>query len=190
MSSVRLRRIAAIAASATAVLALSACGTGFAAQTNQQYDAGVGSNERGGTIDVLNALFVDNADETATFSASILNNADEAHTLTGVKATTTNGKALEATLAGPSKIAPGAIFTPGTEGDIILSGDFPPGGFVKITLELEGTSPVTISAPVVGRKEIYADVAKKSKKAEADLEKKATEQQEQQESAQEDLGAE
>ncbi|MEO6470395.1 MAG: hypothetical protein ABIR57_01100 [Aeromicrobium sp.] len=162
MNSVRLRRTSAAAVAVTAVLTLGGCGTGFSAQTNQQYDAGVGSNERGRHVQVLNALFVDNGDKTATFSASVLNRDAQTHILTGVEVTAENGAALTATFATPRELKTDTPYVPGTEGDIILTGPIPAGGFVKITLNFDNAAPVTINSPVVARTPMYASVAKKT----------------------------
>ena len=63
-------RLAALAAIAT--LGLAGCaGTGMDAQTNAQYQPGIGANVRSGSIQLFNALAVDNGDGTATFSMSI-----------------------------------------------------------------------------------------------------------------------
>lgn len=159
MSSVRLRRCAALAASATALLALAGCGTNFSAQTNQPYDAAVGSNERGGKVQVLNALFVDNTDDTATFSATLINKDTNAHRLTAVTATTEDGTTVAAELDEPVELKSQTPYTPGKSGDIRLTGTFPKGGFVKLTLEFDGAAPVTINAPVVTRTAMYDDVA-------------------------------
>ncbi|MGZ5421499.1 MAG: hypothetical protein ACXWXF_04915 [Aeromicrobium sp.] len=160
MSSVRLlRRTLAIAVSATALLVLTGCG--FGAQTNQSYDAAVGSNERGGKIKVLNALYVDNADGTATFSATLLNKDTGAHVLGAVTATSGDGSPITATLAAPVELEPQVPYTPGTNGDIMLTGAFAAGGFVKTTLTFEGAEPVTIDAPVVARNAAYEGVATK-----------------------------
>lgn len=174
VSSVRLRRIAALAVSATALLALSGCGTSFDAQTSKRYDAGVGSNERGKTIDVLNALFVDNGDGTATFSASLLNKEDATQVLEAVTSTTTDGLPLTSTLSGELLLEPGTPLTPGKNADITISGDFPSGGFVKITLNFADAAPITVSAPVVTRIEMYEDVAEKPANPATDLEPTTT----------------
>jgi len=159
VSSVRLRRSAAIAASAAAVLVLTGCGGGFTAQTNQTYDASVGSNHRTGEINILNALFVDNGDGTATFSAALLNKDTTAHVLSGVTTTTDEGSPIPSTLATHVLLKPQVPFSPGKDGNIIMTGKFPAGGFVKTTLTFNGAAPVTINAPVVSRTEIYKDVA-------------------------------
>ncbi|MDQ3157529.1 MAG: hypothetical protein M3Q98_12510 [Actinomycetota bacterium] len=160
MSSVRLGRAAAIAVSATALLVLSGCG--FDVQTNQPYDAAVGSNHRGGQVEVLNALFVDNTDGTATFSATLLNKGTSAQILNAVTTTTGDGTPISSTLATPRELKPQTPYTPGTDGDIILTGEFPAGGFVKITLNFEDAAPVTINSPVVARNATYDGVATKT----------------------------
>lgn len=160
MNSVRLRRTVAIAVSATAVLALSGCAPlGSDVQTSQPYDAAVGSNHRGGQVEVLNALFVDNADDTATFSATLLNKGTSAQILNAVTTTTGDGTPIASTLATPRELKPQTPYTPGTDGDIILTGEFPAGGFVKITLNFENAAPVTIDSPVVARNATYEGVA-------------------------------
>lgn len=160
MSPVRPRRTAAIAVSATALLVLTGCGTGFSAQTNQPYDAAVGSNQRGGNVDVLNALFVDNGDGTATFSAAFLNKDKTSHILKSVTATTDAGAPIASTLAAPRELEPQTLFSPGKAGDIILTGEFPTGGFVRITFDIEGVAPITVDAPVVTRTTMYDSVAR------------------------------
>lgn len=162
MSSVRLRRTAAFAVSATTLLALTGCGTSFSAQTSQPYDAAVGSNLRGGEVEVLNALFVDNGDGTATFSAGLLNKDTTAHLLKAATATTDAGSPIASTLATPRELKSQTLYSPGKDGDIILTGKFPAGGFVKITLDLEDVAPVTINAPVVTRTAMYNSVAEKA----------------------------
>lgn len=160
MSSVRLRRTTAAAIASTAVLALSACSPlGSGMQTNQQYSAGVGSNARGQHVEVLNSLFVDNNDKTATYSASLLNRDDQSHVLTGVDVTTTDGNAITSTFATPRELTNDNPYNPGTDGDIILTGAFPAGGFVKITFTFDNAAPVTVSAPIVARTAMYKNVA-------------------------------
>lgn len=163
MSSVRLRRLSAVAAAATAVLALSGCSPiGENAQTNKQYDAGVGFNVRGPHVQVLNSLFVDNGDKTATYSASLLNRDATSHLLKGVEVVASDGSAIASTLTAPHELATDLPFRPGTNGDIILTGPFNTGGVVKITLTFDNAAPVTVDAPVVTRTSIYDSVAAKA----------------------------
>ena len=143
------------------MLTLTGCGTGFSAQTSQQYDAAVGSNHRGGEIDVLNALFVDNADGTATFSAALLNKGTSAHILNSVMTTTDDGTAIASTLTKPQELRSQMVYSPGKDGDIIMTGSFSAGGFVKITFDFDGVAPLTINVPVVTRTSTYDSVAKR-----------------------------
>lgn len=163
MGSVRLRRITAAAIAATAALALSGCSPwGSGMQTNQQYSAGVGSNARGQHVEVLNSLFVDNGDKTATYSASLINRTAEAHILTGVNVTTTAGDPIASTFATSRELKDNSPYLPGTEGDIVLTGAFTDGGFVKITFTFDSAAPVTVSAPIVPRTSMYDTVATKT----------------------------
>ena len=162
VSTVRRRRIAATALATTALLALGACGTGFSAQTNQVYQAGVGANHRG-DIDVLNTLFVTNDDGSATLSASIVNNTDSADELSSVEVTTLDGKTLEVDSTekklplkrGIASVVGGAA----DAGGFWISKGATAGDYVKVTLSFNKTAPITIEAPVVTRTAQYADVA-------------------------------
>ena len=108
-SSRRLAPAAALLA-ATAALGLSACsGTGMDAQTNAQYQAGVGANVRSGPIQVYNALAVDNGDGTATLSAAILNRDTTPAKLKSADATASDGSAVDVQGA-PAIIGAGQVF--------------------------------------------------------------------------------
>ena len=144
------------------MFALTGCGTGFGAETNKQYDAAVGSNHRGGAVDVLNALFVDNADGTATLSAALLNKDASGHILRSVSITGADRTPLAFTMTAPHELSPQTIYSPGKDGDIIMTGSFPAGGFVKITFTFEDVAAVTVDAPVVTRTAMYDPVAKVS----------------------------
>lgn len=155
--STRRHRIAAIALALVVSFAATACGTNFSAQTNQQYQAGVGANIRTGDVQVFNALFVDNGDGTATFSGAVLA-AEDDESLTEVS--TKGGKAA---FAGPVDVAKGELVTLGAEGELIVTlGDTPVGGHVEVTLTSKTGSSVTADAPVVDRTSTYESVAKKS----------------------------
>ena len=155
MSTVRRRRLAATALATTALLALGACGTGFSAQTNQVYQAGVGANHRG-DIDVMNTLFVANEDGSATLSAAIVNNTKAEDELSSITVTTLDDKQLPVGDSEPVKLPAGDLTS--AEGFWITKGATA-GDYVKVTLTFSTTAPVTIEAPVVTRTEQYADVA-------------------------------
>ena len=152
------RRLAAVAA--VAAIGLGGCaGTGKDAQTNAQYQAGVGANVRTGAIQLYNGLAVDNGDGTATFSAAILNTDDAAAKLTGAAAKTSDGTTVDATTA-PAIIDAGKVANLGKAGAVILKHeDLAAGDYVTVKLAFNGGRSVTVEAPVVARSSIYDDVA-------------------------------
>ncbi|AXT86038.1 hypothetical protein C6I20_13150 [Aeromicrobium sp. A1-2] len=163
MSTVRRRRLAATALAVTATLTLGGCGTGFGAQTNQVYQPGVGANHRG-DMDVLNTLFVMNADESATLSASIANNTDSDQTLSSISVTTLDDQELQVRSA-TTVLLPlpaGDLTTVGGASDaggLQISAGATAGLYVRVTLNFSDAAPVTIQAPVVARTAEYAKVA-------------------------------
>ena len=158
----RLRSAAATLIAATA-LALAGCsGTGVDAQTNQQYQAGVGANLRTGQVQLYNTLAVDNGDGTSTVSTVIVNTSDETQKLDSVTATTVDGTSVESRTA-PAIIGPGDSFNTGPAGTIVLSGGaVEAGDYVTLTLAFSRAGDVSIEAPVVTRTEMYDDVAENS----------------------------
>ncbi|MET1134105.1 MAG: hypothetical protein ABWX60_11850 [Aeromicrobium sp.] len=149
------RTLAAIALAVAAPFALSACGTSFGAQTNQQYQAAVGSNLRTGPIGIYNGLFVDNGDGTATFSGALLSS--ESQTIESV---TVDGAAKK--LARPITLKPNTLLTLGPAGEIVVrSADIAAGDYVTISFAATPGGDVAIEVPVVPRTEMYANVAKR-----------------------------
>jgi len=129
------------------------------AQTNAQYQAGVGANVRSGPIQLFNALAVDNGDGTATFSAAILNRDDTPAKLTGASAQSSDGSPVKATTA-PAIIAAGQAFNTGKAAAVILADkDLQAGEYVTVKLTFDGGREVSVEAPVVARSAIYDDVA-------------------------------
>ena len=162
MSTVRRRRLAAAALATTALLTLGGCGTGFSAQTNQVYQAGVGANHRG-EMDVLNTLFVANEDGSATLSAAIVNNTDSEEELASITATTLDGKelAVRNTKLKAQPIPAGDLTLVGRASDtqaFWISEGATAGDYVRVTLIFKDAAPVTIEAPVVARKAEYDKV--------------------------------
>ncbi len=156
----RLRTAAAILAAAIA-LTLSGCtATGDDAQTNQQYQPGVGANLRTGQVKLYNALAVDNGDGTATVSAVVANTSDEPQKLDGVTARHGDGE-VEVETA-PAIIGAGDSFNTGPAATAVLRGDTVKAGtYVTLTLTFDRAGDVTIDVPVVTRTEMYDDVASK-----------------------------
>jgi hypothetical protein len=129
------------------------------AQTNQQYQAGVGANLRTGHVQLYNALAVDNGDGTATLSTVIVNTSEETQKLDAASATTADGSSVESQIS-PAIIGPGDSFNTGPEATVVFRGDLTAGDYVTITLAFNRAGDVTIDAPVVTRTEMYAGVAK------------------------------
>ena len=145
---------------AVAAIGLSGCaGTGVDAQTNAQYQAGIGANVRTGAIHLYNALAVDNGDGTATFSAAILNRDDAAAKLTGASAKTSDGSKVDATTA-PAIIDADQLFNLGKTGAVILMSDeLAAGDYVTVKLAFNRGRTVSVEAPVVARTAVYDEVA-------------------------------
>lgn len=142
-----------------ASVVLSACGSGFNAETNRAYNAAEGSNHRAGDVMVLNALFVDNENGTATFSATFLNTIGSPLTLSGVNGTTMSGQPLDISLAGPVSLADGVMYASGMQSaDIVLNGGFEVGRFVNIVLSFSNADDVELELPIVMRTAVFQDV--------------------------------
>lgn len=154
----RLRRSAACFAGVACLLAVGACGTGVDAQTNQVYQPAAGANVRADSVDLLNVLAVDNSDDTATISASILNKADADDQLTGVTGTTESGDAVEGgqpvdvQLADPIDLQSQELVKIGARAEIVVSYDSLGGGqYVTLDFEFENSAPIEMDVPVVAR---------------------------------------
>ena len=159
----RLRLAVATLIAATA-LALAGCtGTGVDAQTNQQYQPGVGANLRTDQVQLYNALAVDNDDCTATVSAVVVNTTDETQKLDSVTAATASGGDQVDTTTAPALIGPGDSFNTGPAATVLLtSGAVKAGDYVTVTMTFDQAGDVTIDLPVVTRTEMYHDVAEKA----------------------------
>ena len=155
----RLRSAAATLLAATAIALAGCSGTGVGAQTNQQYQAGVGANLRTGQVQLYNALAVDNEDGTATLSAVIVNTSEETQKLDAASATTSDGTSVDSQIA-PAIVGPGDSFDTGPAATVVFSGgDMKAGDYVTLTLAFDKAGDVTVDVPVVTRTEMYSDVA-------------------------------
>jgi len=155
-----IRRATASAIAATAVIALSACGTSFSAQTNQQYQAAEGTNQRG-EVDSMNTVLVADDAGTAVVSAGLVNQTDTAQTLTDVTITTADGTTLDVTPpAGDVTIQPGKIVTLGSDSANLfgVAADAVAGRYVTITFEFSDAEDTRVDAPTVARNHTYESV--------------------------------
>lgn len=164
MSSVRPRRSALATFVLAAGLIVTGCGTGAGAQTAQVYDAAAGSNSRGGDVEVHNALFVDNANETATLSAALLNKSEASETLTGVAVLNSDGEPVETTLSEPIELKPDTLYAAGKIAEVLVSGtNFEAGNFLTVTFTFSDAAEIAIDVPVVVRNEMYDNIAETPK---------------------------
>jgi hypothetical protein len=170
------RRLRGLAVTGAALVALAGCSTGFNAQTSHVYDAGAGTNDRGSGVDLLNALFVENADGTATLSATLVLNPGEFDdgvevpatvTLEDMTVTTLDGDPIEASLVeGGIPLEPNEPVKIGEEPVATVSGDnFAAGGMVTLNVDFDvAVEPIQMDVPVVTREgtDIYDEIAEAS----------------------------
>ncbi|TXJ06017.1 MAG: hypothetical protein E6Q27_04520 [Aeromicrobium sp.] len=150
----RRQRIAATMIALASTFALSACGTNFNAQTNNSYQASVGTNVRDGAIQVFNALFVANDNGTATFSGALLAPGEDQE----IVSATVDGKEVE--LAAPIELKADTLLTVGAFGEIIVELDPKEvGGNVDLVLTAASGEKLKVSAIVVARTDRYKNVA-------------------------------
>ena len=145
-----VRRSIAVAAALLAAPVMSSCGVNFGAQTDQVYNPAVGVNDRGGAVDVLNALVVSGKAGSGTVVATLVNNdqqhADSLKNVAGAG----QDSSLTVQAGGPTKIAAGGLVNLATEGKVTVRGrQVLPGRFVEITFSFDRGKAVTIQVPVV-----------------------------------------
>lgn len=164
------RQIAALALAVTVPFTLSACGTSFGAQTNQQYQAAIGANLRTGPIHVYNGLFVANDSDpkapSATFSGALLSSERQRITEVGIEHDGTTATLDLADYAGPITLNADTLTTLGADGEIVAAAEFlTPGNYVTVTFTSATGDTATVEVPVVDRTSVYDDVAREPVKA-------------------------
>lgn len=174
MTTVRPRRLAAASILCAATLGLAACGTGFNAATSQQYQPGVGTNQREGDVRLYNALLVQNTDGTFSLSVGVVNTTDTDQQLTGATFTplSEEGALAELEPAVDVSVPAGGLYTLGPAGEFAgfeVDG-LGEGRFATITLTFDGVGDVVINAPVVDRAARYAGIPDSSPEDESPLE--------------------
>lgn len=170
-STPRQRRLRGLLVAGCVAAAVTGCtDTGFDAQTSAVYDQGVGTNERGGGVDVLNALIVDNGDGTGTLSATLVLNpgsfedqdALSTVTLTTLEVTTLEDEAVATQLIeGGVTLEPNEAVRLGDDALATVAGDnVAAGDMVTLSLTFDqDAEPVEMDVPVVERTEMYDEVA-------------------------------
>lgn len=149
--SLRRNRLAAAALVAVSATTLSACGTSFSAQTNQQYQAAVGANLRKGDLQLYNAVLVKNPDDTYTLSAGLLAEYG-AQTITAVSVTSLSGTDAKATLTGKISVPENKLVKIGAKGEIIASGSaLKDGEYATVTFTADPGGQIALDVPLVDR---------------------------------------
>lgn len=141
--------------------ALGACG--FTVQTEQVYQAAVGSDNRDSTVDVLNAVIVTNGTGQGTFAGSLVNNTDTADAVESVSA----GAGVEVVPGGDLVVPAYGLVNmsralEGGEIPLVLDGEpVEAGRYLTLTFTFRTADPVTLQVPVVdntGEGEDYEQV--------------------------------
>lgn len=155
----RRRCIAATVLAASAAMTLSACGSSFGAQTNKQYQPAIGANVRTGPVQVLNGLFVDNGDGSATFSGGLLNTSGDTVELTKATVSTASRSDISAGPDSPIELPNDRLFTVGRLAEIFVSGaSVKAGSYVTLTMTLSNAGEIVLRTPVVARDASYDTV--------------------------------
>jgi hypothetical protein len=130
---------------------LTSCAADFNAQTNQQYQAGVGTTDRSSTVYVLNALVAANDQGEGTLVGTLLNQSKNADGLRAVTAADLSGDPITIPdLTQPIALPSQTAVKLQTGGAVRLSGsNLVLGDFIQVTLSFEQAAPITIQVPVV-----------------------------------------
>lgn len=156
---VTVRRSIAVAAVLIAAPVVSSCGVNFGEQTDQVYNPSVGTDNRSGQVDVLNALIVSGTNGKGTVVAGLVNeNQTRADQLTGI---TGEGRdaGSQITIGGPTVIPPGGLLNLASIGGVqIHGGQVVPGNFVTLTFQFAHAQSATLELPVVPHSGDYANV--------------------------------
>lgn len=157
---VNRRRLSFAAAAVVGLFTLSACGTGFSAQTNQQYQAGIGADLRSGPIQVLGAVLVADEDGSAVVSATVLNTTDAPQKLVGLTATGPDGSEIPVLSTRQlTTVQPGEALRLGAEGNPVFKlSEIDAGRYFALTLVFDDAGEVAVDVPSVVRDAVYSDV--------------------------------
>ena len=149
----RPRQLLAAVALLLAAPGLAACG--FNVQTDQQYQAAVGVDDRSASIDVLNAVVVSAEDGTGVFVATFVNNStDSAQRILSI---TPDGG--ESTVLGKEIGPEGLVNLADEEAPVTINGaDVAPGKFVRVAIEFDTGEQTVVNAPVVAAEGDYAGI--------------------------------
>ncbi len=139
---------------------LSACATGFDAQTVQVYNAPSGTNLYGGGVNAMGSLLVTADGGGATLVTGLVGPFESDDALTAAQVTDSEGNTVPATISGGSLDIPAdTLVQTADDAAVTFSTDsLEPGRLVTVTLAFERSATVSGQVPVVAAEGPYADV--------------------------------
>ena len=165
-----LRRSLALATGALllTVPVLSSCGFNYA--TDRVYTPSFGVNNRGASVDVLNALVVSAESGSGIFVASFSNNSNEE---------TATVDAIEGNITAdsfqPVEIPVVGIINLADDGGVAVTGDLEAGDFVVVTIQFSGGEQVEMDIPVVTNCGVFEGFDGASDPAQCEVEQEGVE---------------
>lgn len=158
---VTLRRSIVAAAVVLAVPVLSSCGTNFNAPTDQVYQPAVGTNDRSGSVDILNALIVSGADGSGTLVAGLVNNdVENDDALVGVEGSGPDTGLQVEIERGQVPVSRDGLTQLAEEAGVTVRGEAIKAGYiVELTFNFERGDSVTLEVPVQARTGPYAEIS-------------------------------
>lgn len=161
----RPARALLVALALAATSAVSACATGFDAQTTDLYNAPAGSDVRTGDVKGLNMLVVADGEGSGTLVAALANTTDEDDQLLAITAGDVDEPVTVSGLDTPVPVGAGelvqlaALEPEGAGGAIGLSGDsVQVGRLVPVSMRFERAGAVMADLLVVEREDEFEDV--------------------------------
>lgn len=139
----------AVPALLTALLVTVAGGCGFDYATDQVYDSSSGVDSRVGDLDVLNAAVVSGQQGSGTFVATFANNSLTAPEQVVAVSPGAETVGLQVQGFTAVEVPAGGATNLAESPTAVVTGDFIPGDFVEVLLDLRDGDDVELSVPVV-----------------------------------------
>ena len=157
-----VRRIALAGAAVTLCIVTTACGAGFNAQTQQNYQPAEGTNAMSGEVGVRNLLVLASEDGKGRLYGAFVNTGEEPDRLVGIAAAPPQAREQGATAptepqtrvtfggVRPLALEPGAsVILPPENGSPVTVTGGEPGRMIDVTITFGKAAPITASIPVL-----------------------------------------
>lgn len=151
------RSLALVSGALVLTVTLAACG--FDPATNRVNTITPGTSDRGGTVDVLNAVIVSAEEGSGVLVMTLVNNEDDQEaSLDSVAAD--DAEAAQVGEFSAISIEPDGLVNLAAEGEegIPVEGEFAAGDVVPLTLQLSGGQVVQLDVPVVWNCQEFAGI--------------------------------